>query len=143
MKLWLKLALNSSGFDGLLSNHRIKQSLDLTYQRREICLLHREVYCWFNQSLWQTFSSNRRWHIVSSSMSVSETKSSLHSPFEKSIIERTIQYIKDRTESFDDYFPCKRKNCKLKHVTNWLKLFVDYHNKEKSPKWTEPNIYLI
>ena len=37
----------------------------------------------------------------------------LHSSFEKSIIERTIQYIKDRTESFDNYFPCKRKNCKL------------------------------
>ena len=30
-----------------------------------------------------------------------------HSPFEKSIIERTMQYIKDRTESFDDYFPCR------------------------------------
>ncbi len=29
----------------------------------------------------------------------------IHSPFEKSIIKRTIQYIKDRTESFDDYFP--------------------------------------
>jgi putative transposase len=33
----------------------------------------------------------------------------LHSSFEKSIIKRTIQYIKDRTENFDDYFPCKRK----------------------------------
>jgi putative transposase len=54
----------------------------------------------------------------------------IHSSFEKSIIERTMQYIKDRTESFDDYFPCKRKKCKLKHVKNWLKLFVDYHNKE-------------
>ena len=33
----------------------------------------------------------------------------LHSSFEKSIIiERTIQYIKDRTESFDDYFPCRK-----------------------------------
>jgi putative transposase len=28
----------------------------------------------------------------------------LHSFYEKSMIERTIQYIKDRTESFDDYF---------------------------------------
>ena len=54
----------------------------------------------------------------------------LHSPFEKSIIERTMQYLKDRTESFDDYFPCKKKKCKLKHVINWLHLFVDYHNKE-------------
>jgi putative transposase len=51
-----------------------------------------------------------------------------HSSYEKSIIERTIQYIKDRTENFDDYFPCKRKNCKLKHVMNWMNLFVDYHN---------------
>ncbi len=25
---------------------------------------------------------------------------------EKSIIERTMQYIKDRIETFDDYFPC-------------------------------------
>jgi len=33
----------------------------------------------------------------------------LHSSYEKSIIERTIQYIKDRTEGFDDYFPCRRK----------------------------------
>ena len=57
-------------------------------------------------------------------------KHHIHSSFEKSIIERTMQYVKDRTESFDDYFPCKRKNCKLKHVKNWLKLFIDYHNKE-------------
>jgi putative transposase len=31
----------------------------------------------------------------------------LHSSYGKSIIERTIQYVKDRTECFDDYyFPC-------------------------------------
>jgi putative transposase len=57
-------------------------------------------------------------------------KHHIHSHLEKSLIERTIQYIKDRTESFDDYFPCKLKNCKLKHVRNWLNLFVDYHNRE-------------
>ena len=54
----------------------------------------------------------------------------VHSPFEKSIIERTMQYIKDRTECFDDYFPCRKENCKLKHVLNWFNLFVTYHNKE-------------
>ena len=54
----------------------------------------------------------------------------IHSSLEKSLIERTMQYIKDRTESFDDYFPCKLKNCKLKHVRNWLQLFVDHHNRE-------------
>ncbi len=54
----------------------------------------------------------------------------IHSPLEKSMIERTMQYIKDRTESFDDYFPCRIKNCKLKYVRNWLQLFLDHYNKE-------------
>ena len=58
-------------------------------------------------------------------------KHHIHSSFEKSLIERTMQYIKDRTESFDDYFPCRTKNCKLNHVRNWLNLFVNYHNEEK------------
>ncbi|MDR4492327.1 MAG: hypothetical protein R2685_15745 [Candidatus Nitrosocosmicus sp.] len=44
-----------------------------------------------------------------------------------------MQYIKDRTESFDDYFPCRLKNCKLKYVQNWLNLFVEYHNKALKP----------
>ena len=60
-------------------------------------------------------------------------KHPIHSSFEKSIIERTMQYIKDRTESFDDYFPCKIKNCKLNHVRNWLNLFANYHNEKKIP----------
>ena len=57
----------------------------------------------------------------------------LHSSFEKSIIERTMQYIKDRTESFDDYFPCKKNKCRLNHIKQWLKLFVYQHNKEIMP----------
>ena len=57
-------------------------------------------------------------------------KHHIHSSYEKSLIERTMQYIKDRTEGFDDYFPCRLKNCKLKHVRNWLNLFVDHHNRE-------------
>ena len=53
----------------------------------------------------------------------------LHSAYEKSIIiERTIQYIKDRTECFDEYFPCQKDNCTLEHVRNWLKLFADTYN---------------
>ena len=60
-------------------------------------------------------------------------KHHIHSSLEKSLIERKMQYIKDRTENFDDYFPCRLKNCKLKHVRNWLRLFVDYHNREIKP----------
>ena len=57
-------------------------------------------------------------------------KHHIHSSYERSIIERTIQYIKDRTECFDDYFPCrKEKGCKLGHVINWLNLFTNMHNK--------------
>jgi putative transposase len=38
----------------------------------------------------------------------------------KSIIERTMQYLKDRTnECFDDYFPCKKNKCKLNHIKKW------------------------
>ena len=44
----------------------------------------------------------------------------------KNIMERFIQHIKDRTECFDDHFPCRKRNCNRRHVSNWLKLFVLY-----------------
>ena len=53
----------------------------------------------------------------------------IHNSFEKSIMERTIQY-KGRTENFDDYFPYRKKKCKLKHVKQWLNLFAHYYNME-------------
>jgi putative transposase len=48
-------------------------------------------------------------------------KHRLHSPLEKSLIERIMQYYKDRTECFeDDYYPCtskkKKKNCDQGHM---------------------------
>ena len=53
-----------------------------------------------------------------------------HSSYEKSIVERTIEYLKDRTEAFDDYYyPCiKAGLCNLRHVHKWLTLFVFMHN---------------
>jgi putative transposase len=61
----------------------------------------------------------------------------LHSPFEKSVIERAIEYIKDRTEAFDDYYyPCRKKaviDCNnLAHVYRWFVLFVFLYNLSKS-----------
>ena len=46
----------------------------------------------------------------------------------KNAMERFIQYLKDRTECFDDHFPCRKKkeNCDMQHVWNWLKLFFLY-----------------
>jgi putative transposase len=50
----------------------------------------------------------------------------LNSPLEKSMIYRTIQYIKDRTECLDDYLPCQREKYNFLHIRNWLNLFVKY-----------------
>jgi hypothetical protein len=36
-------------------------------------------------------------------------------------IERLIQHIKDRTECFDNYFPCRKPECEMRHISNWLK----------------------
>jgi putative transposase len=44
----------------------------------------------------------------------------------KNIMERFIQQIKDRTECFDDHFPCRIKGCNIQHVRNWLKMFILY-----------------
>ncbi|HEX5185277.1 MAG TPA: hypothetical protein VFV86_00165, partial [Nitrososphaeraceae archaeon] len=52
----------------------------------------------------------------------------LHSPFQKSLMERVNQYFKDRTESFDDYYPCRQMKCNLFHVYNWIQFFVSMYN---------------
>jgi transposase-like protein len=59
-------------------------------------------------------------------------KHRLHSPLEKNMIERIMQYFKDRTESFDDYyhFNSNKQNCDLQHVYNWIKLFVYIANQK-------------
>jgi len=44
----------------------------------------------------------------------------------KNIMERFIQHIKDRTECFDDHFPCRKEGCDRQHVWNWLELFLLY-----------------
>ena len=59
----------------------------------------------------------------------------LHSSFEKSIIERAMEYLKDRTEGFDDYYPCKKSilvDCNIVHVYQWMTLFIFLHNLSKS-----------
>jgi len=44
-------------------------------------------------------------------------------------MERVNQYLKDRIESFDDYYPCRQKEgCNLFHVYNWIQFFVSMYN---------------
>ena len=53
----------------------------------------------------------------------------LHLSYEKSIVERTTEYLKDRTEAFDDYYPCMRDGlCNLGHVHKWQILFTFTRN---------------
>ena len=79
------------------------------------------------------YSLYRLWfiHVYPQACSFIHLKHRLHSHVEKSLIERIIQYFKDRTESFDDYYPCidkKEKNCDLEHVYNWIKVFIYLYN---------------
>ncbi len=40
-----------------------------------------------------------------------------------------MQYFKDRTESFDDYYPCNSKrDCDNSHVYKWIELIVSMYN---------------
>ena len=40
-----------------------------------------------------------------------------------------MQYFKDRTECFDDYYPCMQKiECNLFHVYNRIQFFVSMYN---------------
>jgi len=36
--------------------------------------------------------------------------------------------LKDRIESFDDYYPCMQIECNLFHVHNWIQFFVSMYN---------------
>jgi putative transposase len=65
----------------------------------------------------------------------SRLKHIFHTQLEKSIIERAMEYINDRTEAFDDYYPCRKKavDCNnLAHVYQWFVLFVFLYNLSKS-----------
>jgi hypothetical protein len=35
-------------------------------------------------------------------------------------MEHFTQYVKDRTEGFNDYFPCSTEHCRFEHVKAWL-----------------------
>ena len=50
-------------------------------------------------------------------------------------MERVNQYFKDRTESFDDYYPFMQKDeYKLFHVYNWIQFFVSMYNDTTAKK---------
>jgi putative transposase len=60
--------------------------------------------------------------IMKHASNILRLKHYLHSSIEESLIERVNQYFKDRTESFDDYYPCRLQKdsdgCNLFNVHN-------------------------
>jgi hypothetical protein len=57
--------------------------------------------------------------------------------FQKSIVERAVEYVKDsRTGYFDDYYPCRKSivvDCILIDVYQWMMtLFTFLYNLSKS-----------
>jgi putative transposase len=56
----------------------------------------------------------------------------LHSSYEKSLIERVVQCLKDSSEGLDDYYPCMKGECELEHVYKWIELFVFMYNAIRS-----------
>jgi putative transposase len=45
------------------------------------------------------------------------------------VMERAVQRLKDRTEAFDDLFPCRNHGdkCKFVHIYNWINVFWLHH----------------
>jgi len=81
--------------------------------------------------------------------SVLRLKHYLHSPLEKSLMERVNQYFKNRTECFDDYFPCMQKEdngCNLFQVHKWIQFFVSMyiqHNNKQQLFWIKGGEYYL
>ena len=86
------------------------------------------------------YSYNGTWY--PEACKVLNVKHYIHTPLEKSLIERVMQYFKDRTESFDNYYPCKKENddCNIDHVYNWIEPFVSMYN---NTIITKSNLLLI
>ena len=111
-----------------------KEILSITISKeRRICLKPNIFLINSFKRIWLSFCFNIIWwHMVSTtSMSVSETAASpSFYVWKKHHYWKDHAIHQDKTESFDDYFPCKKRKCKLKHVQQWLISLSDYYNKE-------------
>ena len=68
----------------------------------------------------------------------------LHSPLEKSLMERVNQYFKDRIESFDDYYPCIQKKMNaiyFMYITGYNSLFLHMYNDTQSESYFINQLY--
>jgi len=93
-----------------------------TYPRRETCLLLRGL----SQVLVDTFG---KYPVSTDGAPILKLVVSVeapYSPWEKSLIGEDNAIHHDRPNVLTTTFPCRKKNCDLKHVKQWLDLFA-YH----------------
>jgi hypothetical protein len=68
--------------------------------------------------MWQALSLNRQMHMISTTLPLSETKTSFAFLIREKFDRKNMQYIKDRTEfALMTNFHVEKKNeCKLQHI---------------------------
>src|ERR687896_354508 len=127
MKPLYRLAASIFGY-GFALNQFTVLCLEYTSQRKETCLLLKNsLDLLYQYGKHTVYTDGGTWY--DEACNVLRLKHYLHSPLEKSLMERVNQYFKDRIESFDDYYPCMQKDeCNLFHVHNWIQFFVSMYN---------------
>ena len=130
MKLLFRLVVNISGYGFVLNQLTVLSWESISQKKKNMIVAEK-----FIKSLVSTYGKHTvytdggTWY--DEACTIIGLKHYLHTPFHKSIMERVNQYLKDRTESFDDYYPCrqqKENECSLFHVYNWIQFFVSMYN---------------
>jgi putative transposase len=136
MKLLNRLAVNTCCYGSVLS-HYIDLCLESTSGGRNMFVAENFIHSLVEKYGKHTvYTDGGTWY--DEACNILKLKHYLHSSIEKSLMERVNQYFKDRTESFDDYYPCRLQKdndeCILFHVHNWIQFFVSMYNDTISNK---------
>src|SRR5688572_11535439 len=130
MKLLFRLAATTFGYESVCIEPIHQSVLGIYISEERNMFVARQFLASLIEKYGKhtVYTDGGTWH--PEACKVLNVKHYLHSPLGKRLIERVIQYCKDRTESFDDYYPCnsKRRDCDNSHVYNWVELFVSMYN---------------
>ena len=116
MKLLFRLVINIFGYGFVLNQYTVQYS-NLYFWEKYACCEK------FIRSLVEkygkptVYTDDGTWY-DDEACNVIGLKHHLHSPLEKSLMERVNQYFKDRIKCFDDCYPCMQNECNLFHVHN-------------------------
>jgi transposase-like protein len=104
MKLLYKLETINFGY-GFVLNQFIIKYLVSTFQKRNRIVAEKFIRSLIEKYGKHTvYTDGGTWYDETYNML--RLKQYLYSPLEKSLMERINQYLKDRIESFDDYYLC-------------------------------------